>query len=79
MPDHEVRDKQKVTKIDLVKELFKRNNDAQLAIGKPLGLDKEDQEVTNPIKPKTKVKNCGTSKGTKQGLDKGKKGISIGK
>lgn len=72
VPDHEVHDKQKVTKIDVIKELFKRNDDAQLAIGKPLGPGKEDQKVTSPIKPKTKVKNYGTSKGPKQGLDKGK-------
>ena len=73
MLDHEVRDKPKVTKIDLVRELFKRNNDARSAIGKPLVLDKEDQEVANPIKPQTEVKNCGTSEGPKEGPDKGKR------
>ena len=66
---------QKVTKGCLVKELFKSNEDKLSSVGWSIKPNKEEKEVTSPLKPKLSMENK-ESGDVQVGPNKGKGGVS---
>ena len=71
------RNVQKVTKSCLVKKLFKNNEEGLSIVGQSMKPNKDEQEVTSPLKPMMNKEN-NESKDVLVSPSKGKCGVSKG-
>lgn len=76
---NELCEGEKETKQEIVRELFKRNDNALSSVGQAQKPEEETQEVTSPIKSKSTTKESKVSDISQVGLRKEKKAQGRGK